>query len=324
MTLRLQRLLACLLCAGLLLIMVPGAALAARGREPLAAIDLDNAQGADTYRPQFKMRWIQVSRTLPLGGAQTVEMAIYVDEDQMPDAKDKRVYRKNWQNLSGVFTSPEIELQYVKSATVPFRIELWVNGQLDTQIYAYRMLLDLKGNTATTRGIRFRDWDAGITDQWMMFTPLDFDKIGPAEQVEIDIVGSNMYVIGKLQLLRDGDYFILSLQDMDTYWRFTPWDRPEDYDPQAPYDHAIAIKKLRLGLYPSLEDMPGVTYEDLSESRWQLDQWYSITRDLSGRRQWILYLNAMVDYDPNGLERVADTLKSPKTKPLVEILSRMP
>ena len=77
------------------------------------------------------------------------------------------------------YTHLEICLDYKKSATVPYRVELYQNDQLTHSAYIYRMLLPLSGNTVTTRGLRFRDMNKAITDKWMMFTPVDLDAIDP-------------------------------------------------------------------------------------------------------------------------------------------------
>lgn len=191
----------------------------------------------------FKARYVQVKASVPEGSQ--VRLKVILDENETPDSRDKTVFNRVFKNAKAAFTSPEIFLDFKKSATVPYRVELYADDALLSSTYIYRMLLVLNNNTVCTRGIRFRDIDEGITSQWMMFTPVDLYDIDPNYGVKVlDLVGSNMYLVGKLQIVRNYDRFLLTMTDIDTYEGETrekdaPYTVPDD--PYAPVidDHEI-------------------------------------------------------------------------------------
>lgn len=313
----------------LLLCTLPAASLAAsRGNEPLYVCDLDDA-GSEAFRTgsYFKARWVQVHASVPEGS--TVRLKVILDENETPDSRDKTVFNRVYKNSKAAFKSPEIFLDFKKSATVPYRVELYVNDELRVSDYIYRMLLVLSNNTVCTRGIRFRDIDEGITTQWMMFTPVDLYEIDENYGVQvIDLVGSNMYLVGKLQIVRNYDQFMFTMTDIDTYDGATrekdaPYTVPDD--PYAPVvdDHAITFGKQSLCLYPSLASVTGVQPEDMPR-HFKLDTWYSVTRDLYGEPRQLLYLNGRISYDPNGLLRIGDTYGSSFTQSLVRLMNAFP
>ncbi len=316
------------LCLAVLVCALPASSLAARGKEPLYTCDLD-AAGTQAFLSEryFKARYVQVKATVPEGSQ--VRLKVILDENETPDSRDKTVFNRVFKNAKAAFTSPEIFLDFKKSATVPYRVELYADDALLSSTYIYRMLLVLNNNTVCTRGIRFRDIDEGITSQWMMFTPVDLYDIEPNYGVKVlDLVGSNMYLVGKLQIVRNYDRFLLTMTDIDTYEGETrekdaPYTVPDD--PYAPVidDHEITFGKQSICLYPSLKSVTGVEPADMPR-HFKLDTWYSITRDLYGEARALLYLNGRVSYDPNGLLRIGDSFESDYIQDLVDLMDSFP
>lgn len=309
-----KRMTALLMCV--LLVCLPILAQgASRGRETLYTFALDQAQTEAFKREAyFKGRWIQV--TAPVNGPCDVRLQIYVDLDQDASTNDSRVYSRTFKNVSGTFTSPEIFLDFKKSATVPHRIDLYEGDTLTYSAYVYRMLLALNGNTVTTHGLRFRDVNSAITDKWMMFTPIDFADISPYNGTQvIDLVASNMYVVGKFTITRDGDRFMFTMEDIDT-WNthndpeaFTPHEPYVDYnDPYYPLDahHGIEFSSVRIELLGDLGQVGSVEHKDM-DTFFKCGRWYSISSNLGGVTSWALYLNGRINYDPNGLSRMNAT-----------------
>lgn len=68
-------------------------------------------------------------------------------------------------------------------------------GYVDKQVIPCETYLHM---TTCSKGIRFRDMDAGITNKWYMFTPIDISVDG--EQV-FDLVAGNQSVIGSVHVL---------------------------------------------------------------------------------------------------------------------------
>lgn len=320
------------LCISLMPVSVLGAS---RGNEYLYVCDLGQAStDAFRYSAYFKGRWIQV--TAPISQTSDVKLMIYEDLDQTPDSKDKRVYNKTFKNTSvGTFTSPEIFLDFRSSSTIPYRVELYADDALLYTATVYRMLLELNGNTLCTRGIRFRDYNTAITDQWMMFTPVDLYAI-PSNygKKEIDLVASNMYIVGKFSIIRNGDQFMFTIDDIDTWSKNNPDDKDANFyakekyvdinDPYYPLDadHGIDISKVRISLMGSLSWVESVEWADM-DTFFKTDRWYSIEQNLGGLSVWVIYLNGRVSYDPNGLPRLSDDYGNSNTSSLYKLIGRL-
>lgn len=303
----------------------PMAAMAqTRGNEPLHTVNLDQS-GSETFATDnyFKARWITVTATV--GGPAAVELKIILEET------GKEVYTRSYHDVNGAFTSPEIFLEYQKSATVPYRVELYVNDELVKNVTIHRMLLELRNNTVTTRGIRFREYDSSITDEWMMFTPVDFSTISSDNgAMEIDLIGSNMYIVGKLTILRNGDRFMFTLQNIDEFNAThhiseRSFDAEMAADPDAPVieNHNFKFTDIKIGLYSSMSAIETVDHAEM-RNQYNLDQWYSLSGSVFSNTKQILYLNGRVSYDPNGLERIVDNINDSRTGQLLNLLSTFP
>ena len=321
---RFARTLCLLLAACLLSALLPlGASAASRGNEPLYVCNLDRA-GTDAFRTgsYFKARWIQVTATVPYGAQ--VRLRIVRDENRSAyDADDETAYDHTFENVAdvaGAFVSPEIYLEYQKSATVPYRVELYVNGTLTRSEYVHRMLLEIKNKAFCVRGIRFRDIKPELTDEWLMFRPVDLFAADAYYGVQtFDLVASNMYLIGKLEIVRLNDRFMYTVTDIDT-WNGGGFDKdavPDD--PYAPLilDHKIAMKDVSICFYPTLDDVQRVG--DMPRA-FLPGVWYSVSADLGGDPTQLLYLNGTVSYDPNGLERSGDSYSSDYVQSLVRMM----
>lgn len=303
-----KRFYAALMCLALLV--APMTTLAAsRGNETLHTFNLDQA-GSEAFAKQayMKGRWIQITATIE--GTADVQLKIYTDTDLNPATHDSRVYSKTFKGVSGQFVSPEIELTFKKSATIPHRVELYKNDELIHQAYIYRMLLPLNGNTLTTNGIRFRDYNTAITGKWMMFTPIDFNEIGNDSVKTIDLIASNMYQVGKLHIHRKDNKFQFTIETIDE-WNAAhgreEYDLDEPYidtnDPNFPWDvdHDINISGVRIHLLKSLGD---VDLDHLGGTTYKLNEWHTI-ESLENIHTRALYLYGHISYDPNGLKRIA-------------------
>lgn len=317
-----KRFLSLCLIAGLLMTLPLFASARSRGNEPLHNVNLDRS-GEVTFAHEnyFKARWITVSATV--NGPAEVRVMVLLDQN------NKTVFDRTFGEVDGSFTSPEIYLEFQKSATVPYRVDLYVNGQLTREVLIHRMLLMLNGNNVVTRGIRFREYEQDLTDKWFMFTPIDFASISTNNGAQvIDLIGSNMYVVGKLTILRDGDRFMFTVQNIDEYnatHDLSERSFDPDWDSEAPVieDHQIQMSGWKIAMYPSMASIDTVEYDQMP-NQYGLDRWYSISGNLFSNTKQILYVNGRVSYDPNGLERIYDTIHSGNIQQLMSLLAQFP
>lgn len=317
-----KKFLSLLLLAAILFTLPLSALAKERGREPLHNVNLDQS-GSESFTQDnyFKARWITVSATIQ--GPAEVQVQVSLESN------NKVVFSEVVSDVNGAYLSPEIYLEFVKSETIPYRVELFVNGEQAKNVIIHRMLLELNNNNVTTRGIRFREYDADITDKWFMFTPINFETISPDSGTQvIDLIGSNMYVVGKLTILRSGDNFMLSMQNIDNFNQThdaSQQSYDENYPPDAPViaDHQFKFAEMYIAMYPSLSAIESVEHDDIPD-QYKFDTWYSITDNLASNPRQILYLNGIVSYDPNSLERIYDNINSSNTRQLVDMMNYMP
>ena len=291
----------------LLLSLMPGFALA----ESVHTINLNHA-GGDAFEDHnyIEGRWIQLRASVPAGS--DVEVSVYED-DHEDGSTAKRVFHDVVKGIEGdQYESKKIELKFVRSATVPYRVELRVDGELKRSGYVHRMLLALTNVTVCTRGIRFREVDNHITKEWMMFTPVRLHHIEDGGSMTLDLVASNMYLVGKLTIERDGSQYRFSLQDIDT------WNQANGVDiPNGPHDvtdHQIDIRNVKIALYDSLDDVKSVKHGKMPNDV-TLDAWTEIH---GGNK--LIYLNGDINYDPNQLVRDTDTYKSSYVQDLLDLM----
>ncbi len=318
-----KRVLSSVFCFMLCLCMMPVTMLADRGREPLYVLNLDKPlKTAVDYTDRFfKGRYLQVKATVSAGS--NVGLTVYMDKNEQADGDDRVVYDESFDNVQGQFISPEIFLEYKGSATIPYRVELSVNGTTVQSTYVYRMLLTIKNKTVCTRGIRFRDIKPRLTDEWMMFTPIDLNSINPDRgAAELELIASNMYHVGQLIIRRNQDQFCLSMVDIDTY-NDEHWIEEEEsefkYAPDTS-DHKVEFGDQYICFYPNLDAVKNVSRDSMPK-RFYLNKWYSISEDLGGRGEQLLYLNGVISYDPNGLRRIDDSFQSSYVQELVDLMN---
>lgn len=277
----------------------------------IQTVNMDHA-GYDSFEEHnyFEGRFIQIRANVPAGSK--VELCVYED-DKENGSTSKRVYHELVEAVEGeLYTSKRIELKYVRSATIPYRIDLLVDGQLKRSGYVHRMLLALTNGTVCTRGIRFRDIRSSITKQWMMFTPTKLHEIENGGSVELDLIGGNMYLVGKLTIERDGSQYRFSVQDIDQ------WNESHGVDiPDGPHDvtdHKIDIRNVKIALYDSLKDVHNVSHGSMPHDV-RLDEWVEIA---NGNK--LIYFNGVIDYDPNQLTRDGDRFDSKFTQGLLHLM----
>lgn len=299
--------LAILLLAIMLVSLAPLAALA-NGVDDLYTINMDNS-AADDWEDQYyiKGRWIQVKATVAAGAK--VKVSIYQD-DKESGSNEHRVYTHTSTCKDGNYVSPKVQLKFVRSATVPYRIDVYEDGDLKYSGYIHRMLLKLQSDQVCTRGVRFRDIDDSITKAWSMFTPIRLSHISDGDTHQLQLVGSNMYLVGYLFIERDGHHYRFTVQTIDE------WNDDQGADvPDGPHDvtdHEIEITGARIGLFDDLDD---VKERGLGDRHYKLNEWYKITNT-----NQLLYFSGKINYDPNGLERAGDSFNSQFTQRLVDLM----
>lgn len=283
-------------------------AVSANSVDDLYTIHMDNSSD-DDWEDQYyiKGRWIQVAATVAPGAK--VKVSIYRD-DQENGSNAHRVYTHTSTCKDGNYLSPKVQLQFVRSATVPYRIDVYENGDLKYSGYIHRMLLKLRNDQVCTRGIRFRDINDDITKAWSMFTPIRLGHIDDGGTHKLQLVASNMYLVGYLSIERDGHYYRFTIQTIDEWNDDHGVETPDG--PHDVTDHEIDVTGVRIGLFSDLDD---VQKRGLNDRHYRLNEWYKITHT-----NQLLYFSGKIDYDPNGLERAGDSFNSQFTQRLVDLM----
>lgn len=290
------------LVAALTLLLPLCASAKSRGHEPLISIDLDEAmaQGAAfSQSAYYQSRWLQV--TAQVEGSQTVTLRVYL-QGSGSGAKEKSVYKRVTRNVKERYQSPEIFLDYHGTDVTSYRVELsYADGTVKSAVF-HRLLLNLNNNTACLRGLRFRDVDPSITDQWFSFRPINLKNV--EDGTSLEIIGSNMYSLGQLVIRRSAQNEVLfEIVDYDQLFPSVGASAGKPAAPSPfPADHDINFSSVRLGVYHKLADVTDPSHSGVPNTL-KLNQWYSLShKGLNG--PVILYLNARVSYNPNGLPRV--------------------
>ena len=156
-----------------------------------------------------------------------------------------------------------------------------------------------------------------LTDQWFTFRPIQLKNA--EDGTVLDIIGSNMYLIGQLVIRRnEAGQILFEILDYDQLFPAQGGEAGQGAVPSPlPQDHDIVFSNVRLGVYHSLAEIEDVSHNSVSKDL-KLGEWY----DLSKKRMnlpVILYLNARVSYNPNGLPRVNATQDQ---GPLLRLLDR--
>lgn len=301
----------------LALLLPLGASARSRGGEPLISLDLDQAmaQGESfTQSAYYQARWLQVTASIP--GTQSVTLRVYLQGDGA-STKERVVYKRATRNVKDRYQSAEIFLNYQGGEIARYRVELTCGDGTVKSVSFYRLLLNLDNNTACLRGLRFRDVAPSLTDQWFTFRPIQLKNA--ADGTALDIIGSNMYLIGQLVIRRnEAGQILFEILDYDQLFPAQGGEAGQGAVPSPlPQDHDIVFSSVRLGVYHSLAEIEDVSHNSVSKDL-KLGEWY----DLSKKRMnlpVIVYLNARVSYNPNGLPRVNATQDQ---GPLLRLLDR--
>lgn len=153
-------------------------------------------------------------------------------------------------------------------------------GYIETQVI---LCANYFHNTACVKGIRFRDYDASITDKWYMFAPIDISVDG--EQV-FDLVAGNMHTIGTVHVLvKEGTVTI-------TY--------------ELANEREISVKSEFVTLLPSIADAANADTDKMTQ--FVFGEPISIADDLGGDTKVLLYVlnNVVYEEKTTGIQAFED------------------
>lgn len=114
------------------------------------------------------------------------------------------VFDKNYGSVSGTFDSGDIYLPYVDNNAIPYLITLNI-GDWTYAMPFMQLQPRLSHNSACTFGVRLRDYNPAITDNWVMGTMIDLDALRSMGQMELPVCASNLYIVGQATLSMNGD-----------------------------------------------------------------------------------------------------------------------
>ncbi|MDD3336708.1 MAG: hypothetical protein PHI98_14555 [Eubacteriales bacterium] len=176
---------------------------------------------------------------------------------------------------SCTFNSGVIYLPYVDNRTIPYLVTLYVG---DT-VYAMPFMQlqpRLEYNGACTYGVRLRDLDDGLSQDWLMGTMLDLNEMRMMGVNWLNICASNAYVIGQATVSMEGDNLSVQL----------------NLDPSA----NVEVQGLSLYVITDCSQINGdPAYMGLSSVG--VGEWINV----AGAASALLYMPMQVSYNPAGL-----------------------
>lgn len=120
------------------------------------------------------------------------------------------VFDKNYGAVGGTFDSGDIYLPYVDNNAIPYLITLNI-GDWTYAMPFMQLQPRLSHNSACTFGVRLRDYNPAITNNWLMGTMLDLDALRSLGQMVLPVCASNLYTVGQATLSMSGDSLSVSL-----------------------------------------------------------------------------------------------------------------
>ena len=169
---------------------------------------------------------------------------------------------------SGTFDSGVIYLPYVDDRTIPYLVTLYIGDYVYAMPFMH-LQPRLQNNGACTEGVRLRDLDPAVGNDWLMGTMVDLN----AGSQTVNVIASNEYVIGRADIAVSGGSLRVDLS----------------FDPSA------SVEVRDWSLY--------VITDCAAYARGQRFPAYSVGEwiDVSGCETALVYLPMQVSYDPSGL-----------------------
>ncbi|HPJ02441.1 MAG TPA: hypothetical protein PKU80_06350 [Candidatus Limiplasma sp.] len=120
-------------------------------------------------------------------------------------------------------------------------------------------------NTVCSFGPQYRDVTPELTDKWYMFTPVDLSVDGTQT---FDLIGGSMYVIGSVTVTVEGDTVMVDYKYVH---------------------HGVESLAEFFTLFPDYDSITTVEPDEI-ESMFTFGETYSITNDLNGDTEMLLYI----------------------------------
>lgn len=134
-------------------------------------------------------------------------------------------------------------------------------------------------NTVCVGGLEFRQEKPEVTNKWYNFAPIDLSVQG--EQA-FELVASNMYVIGSVVVIVDGD-------DVTVEWKLNK---------QGTTDANFQDESEFLTFFHNIDEVTSVEPKDI-ETSFEFGQPISIANDLDGDTNVLLYIRNVATYCNN-------------------------
>ena len=120
------------------------------------------------------------------------------------------IYDKNYGYLGGAFDSGIIYLPYVGNYTVPYLVTLSIADWVFAMPFM-RLEPRMKDNRACTYGVRMRDFDPGLTGDWLMGTMVDVGELRAQGIMSVPVYASNAFIVGEASLSLQGNGLTVTL-----------------------------------------------------------------------------------------------------------------
>lgn len=178
------------------------------------------------------------------------------------------------------------------SATFNVVLTAHVHGQTETYEFPYLFSFAhtieehqfqtawYPNNTICVAGLAFRDVKPELTSKWYNFAALDLSQDGVQT---FDLVASNMYVIGTVTVVKEGDEVVVE------------WD----INRQGTNDANFQLEKEFLTIFSSLDAVTEVEPDLFEGPTYAFGQPISIANDLGGDTNVLLYIRNVATYCTN-------------------------
>ena len=187
------------------------------------------------------------------------------------------IFDKNYGYVSGTFDSGDLYLPFVDNNTIPYLVTL----NIENWTYALpfmHMQPRLTGNCACTVGVRLRDYNPALTENWMMGTMLNLDQLRASGYLSLPLCASNLYIVGTSSLTMNDNLLSVSLS-------FAP-------------DANVNVRSGAVYLIGDVSGIQSGNPEQMTQTAYTVGQAIST----EGLTTALFYIPLTLDYDPSSLE----------------------
>ncbi len=183
---------------------------------------------------------------------------------------------KNYGYQSGTFDSGTLYLPYAGNRTVPYLVTLYVGEWVYAMPFMH-LQPRLQDNSACSYGVRLRDLNPALTQDWLMGTMVDLAALRTQGSMVIPLCASSSFWVGQATVTLQGDSLTVMLA----------------------FQSGASVDVYQCSIY-CIRDVGSLTTVDpayMTEPAYQVGQ----PMDVNGANTVLLYMPMQLSYDPASL-----------------------